>query len=715
MGKSYVENSLKRFLKRKVKITLGLVVAFMITGMVSLGAETEIKHEEHKNHWEWNQVDEAEKYLSQKDNISVEKIDKTNLAGENTLGVAITDKKLTATISGTIGNSSYEIDLNNASDETKRHINSALKVASGTLGENENVYSDVELGYKYASKLQSNGENIFISEGVFNSSQQIKPGQIHINKGYINVGGGNIAQAAGDNSTDTKVSKIYNLGVINGNQLGRKYAEVYNYGFITGNQFFNQMANIKLYNYGILLKGQDAQNGGGEIFNFGLSNQQRISGNTIAYNYGVIDSYLFNITANNQNTAQLLNGNTEKGKLYNYGSLLGNKIDTQVIGQSIQEKVYNAEVYNYGVIETTVNGTQNNIIGQESRANDGKGNNKIYNFGKIISKKGQSISEVSANSSFVYNYGTINAGSGVGQYLEKSGEIYNFGIIKNAGTDYAVKVKNGVDEKGQESRANDGKGNNKIYNFGKIISKKGQSISEVSANSSFVYNYGTINSKAIGQELLGKEIGTNYTNNKVYNYGTINAGSGVGQYLEKSGEIYNFGIIKNAGTDYAVKVKNGVDEKGEIYNFGIIKNDGTDYAVKVENGEKDKFKAENYGVIDLSSQDNGKAFSGDVINRGFAITKNGAVDNAWTGENKNLGVVLDKNLTLAQGSTEASGINKNVIDLSGKTGDIVLTDNKVTVGTNDLTDTDKTTVFMKNQNAQLTGTVIWKNRRYSSY
>ena len=39
MGKSYVENSLKRFLKRKVKITLGLVVAFMITGIVSFGAD----------------------------------------------------------------------------------------------------------------------------------------------------------------------------------------------------------------------------------------------------------------------------------------------------------------------------------------------------------------------------------------------------------------------------------------------------------------------------------------------------------------------------------------------------------------------------------------------------------------------------------------------------------------------------------------------------
>ena len=35
MGKNYAENSLKRFLKRKVKITLGLVVTFLITGMVA--------------------------------------------------------------------------------------------------------------------------------------------------------------------------------------------------------------------------------------------------------------------------------------------------------------------------------------------------------------------------------------------------------------------------------------------------------------------------------------------------------------------------------------------------------------------------------------------------------------------------------------------------------------------------------------------------------
>ena len=45
MGKNYVENSLKRFLKRKVKITMGFVVAFMIMGTGAFGAATEISGE----------------------------------------------------------------------------------------------------------------------------------------------------------------------------------------------------------------------------------------------------------------------------------------------------------------------------------------------------------------------------------------------------------------------------------------------------------------------------------------------------------------------------------------------------------------------------------------------------------------------------------------------------------------------------------------------
>ena len=45
MGKNYAENSLKRFLKRKVKITLGVVVSFLITGMVAFAEGTAEKSE----------------------------------------------------------------------------------------------------------------------------------------------------------------------------------------------------------------------------------------------------------------------------------------------------------------------------------------------------------------------------------------------------------------------------------------------------------------------------------------------------------------------------------------------------------------------------------------------------------------------------------------------------------------------------------------------
>ena len=49
MGKGYAETSLKRFLKRKIKITLGVVVAFLITGTVGYGGQIEIDEENKEN------------------------------------------------------------------------------------------------------------------------------------------------------------------------------------------------------------------------------------------------------------------------------------------------------------------------------------------------------------------------------------------------------------------------------------------------------------------------------------------------------------------------------------------------------------------------------------------------------------------------------------------------------------------------------------------
>ena len=595
MGKSYVENSLKRFLKRKVKITLGFVVAFMITGVVSFAEGTEIKHEEHKNQVEWEQVAEAEKYLiSTKDKFGEDISGNYITIGENGTKISYDiidtlfdrdniDRKFTST--------SITFEKEKISDETLKNINSTLKILDTNFNKkfSDNEVKDIEIITEVDSTGYNKGIELIGQENVKLTTGLNESGNVTVEKEKTGINIGTI------NNTQTGANSIlYNYGVIKGGQIGET---TYNYGFLS-------------------------QPGSGLA--------QSISG--IGYNYGIIAS---------TQTGQV----TSSGKLYNYGIIIdGNASNTQNDFGQFLNKASSAYAENNGIIQT--------------------------NHGQGIS----GIGSGETKNSIILNKGFINA-TVVGQAIQDNKYDFknNKNILYNYGVISAIANKNAQTAIGQNIT---GKGeNNKAFNFGKIIGDNGQKLSSLAGYSSSVYNYGTIKTTSKGQYVAGMQADQTFSNDKVYNYGTINAGSGVGQYLEKSGEIYNFGIIKNDGTDYTVKVENGVDGK---------------------------YKAENHGVIDLSSKDNGKAFSGNVTNRGFVITQNGAVDSAWTGEN--LGVILDKSLALAQGSTEAGGINKNVIDLSKETGDIVLTDNKVTVGTNDLTDTDKTTVFMKNQNAQLTGT-----------
>ena len=583
MGKSYVENSLKRFLKRKVKITLGLVVAFMITGTVSLGAETEIKHEEHKNQVEWEQVAEAEKYLtSTKDKFE------GNISG-NYIKIENSGNKISYDIIKSLFNKNFTstsitFEKEKISDETLKNIDSTLKILDTNFNQkfSDNEVKNIGIINNIDNTGYNEGINLIGQENVTITKGLIESGDVTVEKGKIGI----------------------NIGTINNTQ-GNMYTPI----------------DTTLYNYGVIKQGQ----GAAAAYNYGFLSQAA-SGKAqyvtkIGYNYGIIAS-----TQNGQLTGK------QFGKLYNYGIILSGSYSGDS-GQSIGG--FNTYAENNGIINA---GAVGQSISNKARSKEEASN--IVNKGTIFTKlSGQKIfGEGMYNAS--YNYGVISA------------------VAENS-TKTAVGQE--ITEKGE---------NNKAFNFGKIIGDNGQKLSSQAGYGSSAYNYGTIETTSKGQYVAGMQADQTFSNDKVYNYGTINAGNGVGQYLEKSGEIYNFGIIKNDGTDYAVKVENAVDEK---------------------------YKAENYGVIDLSSKDNGKVFSGNIINRGFVITQNGAVDNAWTGENK--GVILKNDLTL--GSTDK---NHNVIDLSGKTGDIVLTDNKVTVGTNDLTDTDKTTVFMKNQNAQLTGT-----------
>ncbi len=601
MGTNYVESSLKRFLKRKVKVTLGLVVAFMITGTVGFAEEKVIVQERGENQWEWLQVKEAEKYIKDTDGVSVNGVPETTIIDGFTIKGEVKDNKLTIDIKNdAIQNKNYEIDLNKKSDEIEKHINSTLKVVSKTLADGEGVYLDTveDTGEKtcnYISKLSADNKNIFITEGKREVKAEVKQGQIHINKGFINTGDGQIAQAAGEYTpSSNQAAKVYNLGVINGDQLARIHSQAYNYGLIIGRQFFSQDSeNIKLYNYGIISKGQFAQGNDGEILNYGIAGQQVVTKKSTAYNYGTL-----NAKFNSTTTAQILHNINDKG----------------------------------GV---------------------------LYNYGLILAANGQALEK--------YNETNNSA---------DNSEIYNYGVINTT-------------EVGQINTTNGGKGNNAIYNFGGIFSKKGQSISEVSDNDSALYNYGDITATKIGQEVIGKEMEGTFTNNKAYNYGTINAGAGAGQSLEKSGEIYNYGIIKADGTDYAMSVVDGADEK---------------------------YNAENYGVIDISSADNAKVFKGDILNRGFVITKNGNVDtNDWNWDNTgdewtlNRGVILNENFEVAAGTTADGEINQNVLDLTNKdnivfdNGNIYVDDTPVFDGSDQDYKDRIHTVYMKNQTAKILG------------
>ena len=575
MGKNYIESSLKRFLKRKVKITLGLVVTFLITGMVSLGAETEIKQENNKNHWEWNQVNEAKKYLQGENQLnSIAKTENTN----KNISLEVDNNKINLIIDGQNKIKDLTLKEQDISNKVKINLDSALSLTKNMLKGNF-VGSYGEQDTFFDNETSQNVKEVY-NEAI---KKEAEVGKIEVNEDELTE----------QNSNNAEI--IINKGTIKGNQILRKKGTAYNFGYISGMQTGTGI----MHNFGIIHQAEAnvAQDIAGSSlgYNYGIligGYGHRVGIGSIGYNYGII------VAKNQNNPAQWVN---EKGVGYNYGYLLGD------IGQTVRGK--KAYMYNYGLVESKVIG-------------------------------GQFVVE-NADESFAYNYGTI-IGKGDLQLIKaQNSKIYNFGDLKNYSTTDEI----------NSQKIETSKGNSEIYNYGNIINGETSTKDKTGG----------------GQYILGKKLADNiYTENKAYNYGKIEANAGNGQAVKVSGEIYNFGTIN-------------------------VKND-TGYGMAVIGGEK--YKAENYGIIDVK---NGKAFNGDIVNRGFVITQDGTyTDNAWTGENK--GVILKSDLTL--GSTDK---NQNVIDLSGKTN-IVLKDDSISVENKPLENTDgKTTVFMKNQNAQLTG------------
>ena len=408
MGKSYVENSLKRFLKRKVKITLGFVVAFMITGACAFAESTA---EEGSTQWHKEQ---AEKYLEGYSNTKIDTINgKFSISEDGAIKIE------------GLWNNNEKIEIekmNNIPTLFKNNIVSASKLIDKVYNENgnvkiENIENDLQINgksnYQYGMELENSG-TVNVITGEINKSQSATGTTTTlVNKGTISFAGNNGQNISVENG------KVYNYGTIKNNYYGQnisgKNSEGYNYGVIQGSNYVQNLGgeNSKGYNYGLIISKGKAQNSGAnktEMYNYGIiavsgSYGQSLLSNAKAYNYGLIFTEGGNVQY----------GQGQNAEIYNYGILKSKGAN----GQSISGK--EAKAYNYGIIEITSNSGQ--LASGEGTA---------YNYG-VIRNSGQNGQQVTGEKSIIYNYGVIENGSNGGQIVQENGTAYNYGIIKNKG------------------------------------------------------------------------------------------------------------------------------------------------------------------------------------------------------------------------------------------------------------------------------------------
>ena len=343
MGKNYVESSLKRFLKRKVKITLGLVVTFMITGAVAFAEDT--REQEHKD-----KVAGMETAIENLKGLGTGVIS----VGENNQYVKIekiSDKTMIKKVDGT---TVAEINNSLISTKTAETVSTALQGMNGTNenGINKGIISKKQEEGQKIEKGKT-GYNYGIITGKIDYGQKIEGG-IGYNYGII---------------ANEHTSWIAEGQMVSDGGTG------YNYGIIATTHDYGQRAeNSTINNYGIIANAKDlGQSGSGIINNYGIianagNNGMHIKSG-VATNYGII--------MNGGDNGLFVKGKDAIG--YNYG-IIANK------GKNIAY-VDSGTFYNYGVIKNTNNDGTAIYIVHVSLATD-KIDGTAKNYGVIINEKG---------------------------------------------------------------------------------------------------------------------------------------------------------------------------------------------------------------------------------------------------------------------------------------------------------------------------------------
>ena len=593
MGKNYVENSLKRFLKKRVRITLGLVVTFLITGTAVFAED-------------WlDGIGQAGKALKAgniaSDSIAVKSESKGNITinfKESGKTIEIKNEELSneviKNINEAMTNAEKAVDWKNTVSERENYAAGigmtatveGNKAVDGQVIVNEegNTITQAE----DTGKVNAKGEKLFAGQAVLGHGTAVNKGDIKITKDsayhfaqYIDGEGAegyNYGNIILKNETADKLTieraqnavnggKIYNYGYIEAVHHAQAITDGskgYNYGELYGSNKYAQfiMNNSEGYSYGIL----NSKNGIG----------QSVDKNSIGYNYGLIKA-----------GGQYVGNNSEG---YNYGVI----INRDGNGQNIEA---NSLGYNYGII------ANNGVLGQSAY-----GESTIYNYG-LVSNNGVQ-GQKAENNSEAYNYGIIKNNGNIGQQAGVNSKVYNYGLISNTGND------------GQRLYSSEG------YNYGIIANNGdfGQGVSE-----SVGYNYGVIANGGNAGMYVSAEAGKEASG---YNIGIIaNKGeSNIGSYGEGKVSVYNEGILFNYNGQAVGYDINSKDDKFENNGAIVMKGDSA-------TGTKYQYEGQDLTLIgngiEIDAKDKNNIHFSQIGENMFVATEDEKIDYKIYGKNEN--------------------------------------------------------------------------------
>lgn len=616
MKRSSIESSLKRFLKRKVKITLGMVVAFLITGAVGYGADDIAAQGQKKSYTDisgnpkiiggWNYTKNSEdKNVDHSDtntNITLTSGDADELIGGNHLK----DTGSIDTYISKIGNTSVTMNGGTVqyliggtkSNGTKADItNGKTKVIvnGGTIGDTRpNVANAGLIGGNYTKSTsgqgtpitaKTDGTDVEITGGTFKNkviggsfaetygtpvsglSVEDKETNLKISGGTFEslvIGGG---AAAGTGNTSTVGTS--NLEITGGTFNANIYAGGTALETVTGNGGLGT-ANVTNSNLTI-----DGSSGNIKL------NKSIYAGGLNSGVSGKIALTLKNLTKD-----------MFIAKTGMYGGSKGDAFGVSIEDGDIEINISNSDIYGdirggggaLGTNSTVKAGSSKLVIENSSVAGYEDNNNNTWTgriFGAGIVEGGalfeQKSTEIVLNNITGVTYDKDSGGIS----NSEGARVYGGGQNYKKAVDSQLKVgSTKVTINGKDTALAE------VYG-GSIISGTGNKGTAVTGKTDVTINDGKIvdyvvggnNSNQFGYSVVGieDESGNHVYNNKKYNAGSTNI-------TINGGDMSTAQIIGGSLTDYAY-LGQGVDRKAIVYGDTNINVNGGKLGLVIGGGE----------------------------------------------------------------------------------------------------------------------------------